>query len=341
MRKIVWAAVGLVMLAEAAFGQSEKIAITWGYEPGTYVMTVKMDMDQVTTMSTGQVTNQKIQMMMVMELEAGAKDAQGAQVLTTTFKRASQSLTGGPISMAYDSANPQGGNPMFASLYRAMLDKPIQMKLNKDGKVTDLSGLDAIWDAMAAENPSMALMAKNMKEQMGDTYLSQMMDLGRRMAPSSPVAVGDSWESDQPLNLPMIGPIQVKQTCTLKRVKDSPQGPVAVIAFNSTMETKEPKSVDTGAPGETTIDKVQIVQTGTIEMAVNGGMVLSGLSDQKTTMRMTMGGAPQPPEANTPAQPMTMEMQQSGTVETTTRKGKYKPPATAPTTRPATTQPEP
>jgi len=340
MRKCVWMAGCLAVLAAAALGEAQKVSLKIGYEPGTYVMTTTTDMNNVTTMSTGQTMDQKMKMTMVVEIDAGQKDPQGTQKLRMTFKRVAQSITGGPMSMTYDSAEPEGGNPMLAMTYRAILDKPIEVTIDKEGKAVAVSGMDEMWDAMATENPAMAQTANAMKEQLGNNYMAQMVDMGYRMMPSAPVGMGETWESDHQLELPMIGKADVKQKSTLKELKDSPAGQVAVIAFTSTIEKPQAEGVESGGTMQVTVDKAKITQTGTTEMAVASGMLLNYAADQKASMSLSMHPGDMP-EGQPGAQPVNMAMEQDGKVQMTVQKGKYVPPAPKPTgeSQPAPAQP--
>ncbi len=326
MRKCLWTTTCLAVLAAAAACEAEMVTLKAGYEPGTYVMTMTMNMDGATTMPTGQAMSQKMTMMMVTEMEVGAADEQGTKKMRVTFKRVAQSVSAAGQSISYDSAAPEGGNPMLATTLGVMLDKPMEMKLGADGKVVEVSGMDKMWDAMAAENPRMAPMLSNMKQRFGDSYLSNMMDWSHRMMPDKPVAVGQDWDASIEMPIPMLGQVQVKQKCNLKELKDTPQGQVAVIAFTSEMQKEGGEEVEMGTPVSMTVDKAKISQAGTMEMMVASGMPLNYGADQSSAITMTMT-----PPADSGTEAMTMQIQQAGKINMTVRKGKY----VAPTTKPA------
>jgi hypothetical protein len=338
MRKGLWMAGCLMVLATMVAGQDEKITLKARYDPGTYVMTMKMDIGGTTTMPEGQSMAHKIKMTIALEMEVGEKDANGLQTFRTMYKRVAQSVETNGMVMAYDSAEPQAGNPMLAKVYTPMLEHPLVIKMDANNKVVSVSGMDEMWDAMIAENPQMAQMAKGMKEQFGNDSIAQMVDWAGKMMPSGPVAVGNSWETNQEEPLPGLGQVELKRKCTLKEIKSIPMGKVAVIAYTFHAEKDEAKGPDTGAAMEMTFNNIKLSQTGTMEMLVDSGMPLSYQGDRKMSMDMSMksnktsGGTTQPAG-------MSMTTQQSGKIEMTVRKGKYVPPATVPASQPAASQP--
>lgn len=338
MPRGAWTVVCLVTLALVAGAQAETVTLKARFEPGTYVMTTKVDMVNTSTMSTGQSMEQKIAMTTVAEMEVGPRDAEGMLTIRLTFKRVAQSMEGSGVSMAYDSVDPASGNQMLAATLTPMLEHPVTIKMDANDKVVSASGLDEAWDALASENPNMAAMAKGMKEQWGNTYATRMVDWPAKMMPPGPVAVGDSWDANRTEALPTLGEASVKQRCTLKEVKSTPAGKVAVIAFTSSVEKDQVKGPEPGAQMAVTFSGIKIGQDGTVEMLLDSGMPLSRLADQKTSMNVSVKpqeGAQGAPESAT----QNITVQQGGKVEATMQKGKYSPPATAASTRPAAAAP--
>ncbi|MGA2265281.1 MAG: DUF6263 family protein [Phycisphaerae bacterium] len=338
MRKGLWVAGCLMVLATMVAGQNEKIALKSCYAPGTYVMTMKTDADSTSTMSTGQAMAQKIKMTMVWEMEVGERDANGLTTVRTTFKRMAQSAESNGMVMAYDSADPQATNPMMEKLYAPMIEHPLVAKLDANNKVVSVSGMDEMWDAMSAENPQMARMSQNMKSQFGNNSIARMMDWASEMMPSGPVAVGNTWENNHSQSMPMLGSMELKQKCTLKEIKSTPAGKVAVIAFTSNAEKDKGEGSETNAGMEMTFNNIKLSQNGTVEMLVDSGMPLSSLVDQKMSMDLSMKPK-ETSESTTQPASMNMTIQQDGKIEMSVHKGKYVPPATAPASQPAAGKP--
>jgi hypothetical protein len=232
--------------------------------------------------------------------------------------------------MAYDSADPSSGHPMMAAGMAPMIDKPLSVKMDATGKVVSVSGINEIWDAAAAEDSRMAAMAEAMKEQRGAGYITNMVTWASKMMPPGPVAVGASWDIERPEEMAMLGELAVKRHCTLKEIKSTPAGQVAVIAFTSSVQKDKVERATPGAPMTMTASNIKMDQTGTLEVLLDSGLPLSFAADQKMSMDMLMkpqagaGGE----EAEMP--PTSMSMQQTGKVEITLQKGKYTPPASAP-----------
>jgi hypothetical protein len=282
--------------------------------------------------------DQKFKILMVSEMEVGQQDPDGTQTMRLTFKRGAQSVVGRGMTVAYDSADPSSGHPMMAAGLSPMIDKPLVIKMDATGKAVSVSGINEIWDAVAAQDSRMAGMAEAMKEERGASYISNMVNWAGKMIPPGPVAVGESWDIERPETIAMLGELPVKRHCTLKEIKSSPAGQVAVIAFTAAIQKDQVERATPGAPMTMTASNIKMDLNGTLELLLDSGLPLSLVADQKMSMDMLMkpqAGAENEGEPTT----MSMSMQQSGKVEVTLQTGKYTPPATAPAPKPAAAAP--
>ncbi len=180
--------------ASAAFGADEKIEIKVKYAPGTYVSTLKMDVNRTTSMSSGRSVTHDISMMFVMEAtidKPGPKD----QKVRITYKRIKQSVDSGLIAVSFDSEDPQDMASPIAGFYMAMLDKTLHVTLDSEGKVTEVTGIEEIWSEIAKRNPRLVPPVGNMKRQFGD-QIKQMFGQIEKVLPKKPVAKGDTWVLD-------------------------------------------------------------------------------------------------------------------------------------------------
>lgn len=214
-----------------------------------------------------------------------------------------------------------------------LLDKPIEVKLDATGKIVSASGMNEALDAVAAEDPTKAQMVQGLKEQYGSNQAAQMVDWGGKMMPPGPVAVGASWDRQYAEAIPMIGEVDVKQTCALKELKSSPTGKIAVISFTVTAE-KDEITRPAGEGGmEMTFSDIKMGQTGTLELMLDSGMPLSQTTDQTMAMAIAMK-RPAAPAAEGQAPPeapaMQMTTKQASKVRATLTPGKYVPPVIAP-----------
>lgn len=303
--------VALSLLAGLAVAQ-DKVTLTSKFPPGVYTTTMNQTMNVKMAMPGGQAMDQKQTMMMVSQINAGAMGPEG-QKIEMEFKRIKQSTQMGPMNMGYDSADPNQAESPMAAIFKALLDAKISFTMTADGKVKDVTGLDKMIDDMVKQNPAMAPMAKNMKEQMGDNMVRQMVGMGNQMLPDKPVGPGDTWTTKATQNLGMIGEMTISNNCKMTALEDSPKGKIAVIEFTGKATTAEGKAAP--MPGAK-IDKLNMDMTGTSRFNATTGLLVSTNTNIKATMSMTVGGGEDQPG-------MTMDMTMDGKVEQTTTEGKY------------------
>lgn len=328
MRRTIWTVLVVAVVSSSAFAGEEKIMLKQKYPPGTYVMTMTTDMKQEVPMGPRGAMQQDIKMLMVMELVAEPPGDDKSQKLHMTYKRIKMSMTG-MAAMSYDSASTQEQpNPMFGSMFKGLIDAQIDVTLGPDGKVTDVAGMDKIWDAIVKANPGAAPMLDQVKKQFGKDMFSQMFSGMDAMLPTGPIVRGHTWATQKKQNLPMIGAVDLKQTFKLKEIRKTPAGRVAIIDFTGKMTTDESKPIAENPAMPVKFGKIQIDQTGTMKLNAETGMMTDVTMNQNMHMEMVIPTGPE-------GQEMNMAIKQQGTVNMTVTPGKYKPPTPMPTTAPA------
>jgi hypothetical protein len=308
-RNLVTTAV-LLCLALPAFAQ-EKVSLQLKYVPGTYVTTTKMSSEQQIT--GPQQMNQTMTMTMVREMVVDKPTANGQQ-LHILYRRIQQSVKGGPMEMSYDSADKaeKGDEKNPLAVMGGLVNAPIDVTLDAGGKVAKVKGINEIWDKMAQDSPAVA---GQLKKSMGEKMLTEEISQSARQLPSKPVAPGDSWEVSQKQDLPTGGTMDLKMTCTLKKIEEAGGHKVAVIEM--TGGTAKPKPDDTekkpdgDAPAKTMTMDLQ--QTGTMKINVATGQTEESDIVQDTTMNMVVGD-------------MKMNVKGKSKINTTVKEGKYQQP---------------
>jgi len=181
--------------------------LRWKFEPGQklqYVVQVKMTQKMnaggtPTTMTTSQI--------MDTSREVKSVDADGTAVVLQTIDRMRMKMESPQgISVDYDSASeeePQGISKMMAPMFEAMVGKPISVKMNARGEVSDVKLPQGMLDQMkkvpGMEKVGGMFSEENMKQMMGNMVL-----------PEEPVAKGDKWSTEASMQIPMLGKGQVK-----------------------------------------------------------------------------------------------------------------------------------
>ena len=324
----------VLLLAGAAYGQATtKYKFKQNCTPGNYVITSTNEMDQLTQMGAGMTMAQKVGLMTVTEMKIG-KPAQGGQKVRMAYKRIKQSVTGGPMSMEYDSAAPaEEQSSMLAPVVGAMLDSEVSFTVAPDGTVSKVSGMDKMWEKASQSQPGAGAMLGSMKEQFGNRMIDQFSGEAKAILPAKAVGKGDLWLVEADQSVAGVGKMKMANDCKLADVKETAAGKVAVIEFVGTATSDEPPPARSIGPVQAKFEQVQVNRSGTVKVDMNSGMVTDADIVQASKIVMQMA-SPQGQGA-----PMKMTILQKGKTVTQLRQGKYIPPTTRPageaTTKPA------
>jgi len=317
----------VLSIAAGAAWAAEKIVLKTKYTPGTYVSTMSTHMDTVTQMAQGMSITQKVKMLIITEIAVQKPGPEG-QKIEMTYKRIKQSITGGPISMSYDSEDPPDQqDSMLSGIYKGLLGTKLTMLLGPDGRVVEVRGFDEMWGKLAKESPGAANIMAQMKKQFGQQTLEQTVSAADQYLPGKPVAKGESWVVAHKQEIPMMGLVDVTQNCKLTDIIKTPAGKIAVIDISSKIASDTPATMPAESTMPVSISKTDIRQSGTMKMNVKLGMMTQMKLDQKSLIEMQGPGA-------AGDSPTRMTVTTRGTTEVTVQPGKYTPPD-RPVARPA------
>lgn len=89
---------------------------------------------------------------------------------------------------------------IYNNLFRALIDKPFTIKMEPNGNIEDISGLDAIFDQMIAALPDVKekekpILKTFLEKQMGASQVKTSLSLVLPYYPSYKVQTDDSWAS--------------------------------------------------------------------------------------------------------------------------------------------------
>jgi hypothetical protein len=212
-------------------------------------------------------------------------DSAGVKTLNTAYKRISMNMSLPTGEMAFDSDKPADGavdlqkNPMgvMNKMFGAMVGKSFTMKVDPEGKVIAISGLNEMGDAMVNSmglNGEMKMQARQMfDQQFNEENMKQTFSQAFNIFPNKEVKVGDKWEKSVTMNGPMKA--DAKTVYTVKDINE--------------------KEVTLDAASDIDMGGSKIKQTGTMQVDPVTGLVtkanleqnMTGAINGKTTVKIT------------------------------------------------------
>lgn len=228
----------LLTVAVAAESRADTV-LRWKFNAGEtirYVMVQKMIMTQkMEGMPKGVPVTITMTQTADMSWAVQSVDADGVASITQTFDRMRMKMESPQgIMLDYDSASdkePEGMVKMFASVLKAMVNKPISMKVTPRGEVSDVHVPQAMIDGFT-KLPGMEKMSGFFSE---DT-LKEMSGIGE--LPEEAVSKGDTWTDEKEISFPMFGKMHVKVSNQYLGSETRDGKPLEKIAVTQEMDIK-------------------------------------------------------------------------------------------------------
>ncbi len=228
-------------------------------------------------------------------------DSDGQYHMKCTFDSIRQETKMPPPapSIKYDSRETdESSTSPQAQILGVLLGQSFKMKINRRGEVTDVSGIDKLFDKMLEvvdmPSPQLAeMMKKQLKSQFGDEQIMSMFGCNMAFYPEKPVKVGDSWSS----TFHVKGSFAHIQDNTYTLTKKD--GNVLHIMVDSKLTPdKEGKPIEMG----TFKMKINLSgeQKGMLRIAANTGLLIGMELDQKLSGNAIMQGIPGQEEMRIP-----------------------------------------
>ncbi len=217
-------------------------------------------------------------------------DDEGTMTVEVTFGPMAMKMEGPQGTFEYDSEDPPNDVPLLAQGLAAMVGSSFTMKLTPEGRVTDLKGVDKMFERIfesldLPEGPIKDSIVESLKNQFGDEALKEMMGNIMTGLPDKPVGIGDSWSHTIVLTkgFPMI----IKYTSTLTARKDG----VATIKVESTIKSN-PDAPPMKMGPMTMKYKFKGSQNGTFRLDEATGWFVEGEVKQEMSGEIIMTGIP-------------------------------------------------
>ncbi|MFH0783753.1 MAG: DUF6263 family protein [Pseudomonadota bacterium] len=308
-RIVVILAAMLSLSSTASLAQSDKVDVKHAWPPGVYVMTQLQQSQGEQTISNETAETGSTETM-VWELRVGEPNGQGekkimAKIVKYQFKEEGES------SSSYDSEAPvaqQDKDNVF--VYGPLIGTPIEINLDPDDAVIEVSGLDKLWQKLtpnAATDAQKGRLAE-VSIDLSDKTIEQSLRRLESVVPKKAVATGDKWTAGIRSDLPLVGEVKQRFDCLLQGVEESPAGKLAVVQLAGKYEATKPK------PGkiqgqEVTVSKLDVAEKGVIKFDLNTG--IAAVDENTLNVSATLD------TTDEKGQPLTMMVKSTNEMKTT------------------------
>ncbi len=278
----------VLLLASTALAR-DKVALEARFPEGRYLLGTSTTMTQKVTADGEPQPDQRVEQAFTLGLDVSAPDDAGTQTVALTYRAFKQIVRMGRETVAYDSADPPDEqDPSMARAIGPMMKTTITVRLGPGAEVREATGLDALWERLAKENPPLAPLFAEMRASMGNDMIENLLGHAARFLPAGPVAVGDTWQVRRNLSVPVAGTSAMTFECTLASLEDD--GKTAVITLDGASATGPGRPSDVGS-GTLKIEKGTYRQTGTLRFDRPLGLALRQEVSQDGKVTMTLEDA--------------------------------------------------
>jgi hypothetical protein len=270
MRKVKFIAAGVLVMALALIygcnsSDSKGVNLKFNLQKGKAYQYV-MDQDMQQEMS-GQKMSSKMNFAYSLEV---TDDVGGVKTLKTTYDRIAMSMSSPNGDINIDTDHPSAdtaslANPMqmMGGMFNALKGKSFIMKVDAEGNITEVSGLNELVQSMVANMPveekMKPMMLQMFSAQFNEESMKQSFANAFNIFPGKPVKVGDTWEKKNAMK--GMANMDMNTTYTVRDIK----GDTVTLDSRSKLNSAN-------ISGE---------QTGTYRIDAGTGLVTEGTFEQK------------------------------------------------------------
>lgn len=275
-----------IAIAFGACKSEEKLTLKFAPEVSKKY---EMTMTYVQDMDMGQMGKMENNIGMTYDMLVKEKDENKNTVILTTFKKITfiaktpQGELGYESDKAVDSSNMF--SVMFSKVFGGMLNQSIFITVDEKGKVTDVKGMEEIFNNIIKSSgldtlPGGAESIAGFKDQFSNEQFKKNFDESFHILPEKEVTVGDTWEIDNKKNM-MDMDMVTKNKYTLKEIKGD------YIIVDVVSEFSADKKEGGSIPGEMKMDGTQ---SGTMKIDRSTGLAVESELKQKVNSTSKMMG---------------------------------------------------
>jgi hypothetical protein len=277
-----------LLIPSDALGTKETVDLRFQFEEGeTYALKMTMEQDVVMWINGNeQETHQTMVVTQVFDVKEVHFD--GSATIEVTFDHMAMKAESPQGVFEYDSEDPPDEVPLQAKGFAAMVGETFTMRITPEGRVTEVSGIDELYDRMLEDlelpEEMKKMLGEQMKRQFGNEAIKGMVENFTAVLPPEPVAVGDSWSNEITLTAGFTAILEVTGTltdrtdgvstieldCTIKPLPNAPpmdMGPMS-ITYKLEGTQKATLKIDEGACW---------FAEGRITQEMEGEIIMSGM----------------------------------------------------------------
>ena len=203
---------------------ADKLVLRPHWEAGkTYQMKSEIQMDMTVPNAGAQKTN----ITQTMNLDVTSETGTGNKIaeMKIVGVRAEMGIMG--QTMVYDSSDPSKSNPLLEKSMGAMLNKSLTLVFDADDNYVEARGIEAFQPPGAAGK---GMSGKDMADMFRKSFESSL--------PKQAVAPGDTWTTDEKMNVGPLGALTVKMDAKFEDIEDHNGQKCAKIVLDGKLSTE-------------------------------------------------------------------------------------------------------
>jgi hypothetical protein len=191
--------------------------------------------------------------------------------------------------MAFDSQAARGQSPLLSQLVGPLVGAKGTMILDSNGKVSQSSFAEDLWQQVAENQPQLAEMLKDLKALSASQLSGQEFEGAVAMLPEEAKSVGDKWQSELQRRIQPLGPLNVRYQCEFREVRDTQAGQVARVTFEADVSAASPGGELLMGESKIILDSFEAKQNGTVELFVESKLpaLYDTRQEAESLMRVT------------------------------------------------------
>ena len=254
-----------------------------------------------------------------MKYECVAVDTKGVTTERMTFERVVAMMNAGPMTMSYDSAQPEVGGvgaEVLGKSLGAMVGLSLEGRIDVDGRCIEVTGVKEMIDKLMAGMPGGSQAAAMIHGMLSEDVVKDEWFSTARIVPGRKVTVGEVWSKDRSMEMGAFGKMEMKQKFKLLGVERYQGRRCAKIGTTSSMAMATDTS-KSGVPGmfgpmEMKMSMAGEQGKGVVVWDIDRGMLVQSTELIPLTIDMQMKD---PTDPNAPGMTVTQKLTTTTTVE--------------------------